>query len=526
MILPEFSDPNKEYFSPQINGHGILASDTIKILERLTGRGDLERQTLSCYQDVLSKIKLFKTHKAWCPVCLNKMKNNSEIIYEKIIWSINEYELCLEHFIKLDNVCEKCGKFQRVLPNKGNNGYCQNCQNWLGKDISLCQLNDTKICDEYIYNAKQIEEMLNYFFIQGKVDYDKLHYSLITINRILPKSILLRELDNEVSYSNFLGYTSKSNIPTISKILKISWKLKINLVDLMINKGIEITLKNNDSVKMQKRYNYSVHSHIIKNYLEEAINVPDYKPVKLFAQELGVCIKTLRNNFPELIRKINQKNKKVKKPVLNKEYYNHKRDKRRVEKLLNECLEATELISLEEISSCVKVSISTLKYRFPNLIEEIKMKNKTLVVKKNKLKEGNKTNDINIKNPVDFDFYKVREKLISILESIQNEPVFIKDIVQNTGISDGRLRRNYRDIIEQISKKNKELKKRNEQRYYLECENRLIETIYKLWSDGIYPGVETLQKHLDFCVTGSKHLRTRVHILNELGIEKKAFFKR
>jgi len=520
LILPKFSNPNKEYFSPQINGHGILATETIKILEKLTGRGDLEKQTLLRFQDVLSKIKLFKTHKAWCPVCLNKMKNNSEIIYEKIIWNINEYTFCLEHLTKLENICENCGKYQSILPKKGRNGFCHNCQNWLGKDISLCQQYDSKIHEECIYNSVEIGKILTHFFNETNVDYEKLHHSLITINKILPKTILLRELDNEMSYTNFLSYTSKKTTPTIKKLLKISWKLKIDLVDILINEKIENKLQNKYSVKNQKKFNYSVHSYRIKSHLEEALQSPKFKSVNLLAKELGVCTETLRNNFPELIRKVKEKNNKISKPKATKVYYNHQKDKIRVEKYLNQCLGLTEPISLEEISNNLLVSVSALNNRFPILMEKIKNNNKSLLIKKDGLE-----NNMNIKVSINFDLKEVKEKLLNILESINNKPVYIKDIAKNIGISDGRLRRNYKDIIIDISKKNKEIKIKNQENYYLKCKNRLIDTIFVLWHEGIYPGVETLQKHLDFCVNHPKHLHTWREMLNELGIEKRSFFK-
>jgi biotin operon repressor len=508
LIFPDFIEPKKEYFSPQINGHGILATNTIKILEKLTGRGDLKKLTLTNYREVLSRVKLFKTHKSWCPVCLNEMQKKSEIIYEKNIWNINGYSICVKHFTNLENTCEKCGKFQRILPNKGMNGYCQNCHNWLGKDISINQQIITKSNEENIYKSKQIEEMLTYFSKESTVEYAKLINSLITINKILPKTSLLRELDSEISYPSFLEYTSQKNIPTIENLLIISWKLKINLVDLLINKGVKSVLQEKNPMRR------------MEHQIEEAIESPKYMTLYSLAKELNTYPETLRKNFPELIKVFNQKNRMYKKTK--DSVYNHNRDKVKVENYLNEQLKSTEVISINEIAEHLNISRSTLEKRFPILIEELKEKHKSFRIKRDLLE-----NNINILDSKELDFNIVKGKLLDILQSIENKnkPIYMKKVKQIVGIPYERLRRDYRDITDHIIKKNKEVEKKLQRSYYLDCEEKLVATINNLFLNGIYPGVATLQKQLDFRVKNPKLLGIRNNILIEFGIEKKPYFK-
>src|SRR5699024_3414051 len=150
-------------YAIHINGLGEFSNVNIKIIERLTGQRNLSNLTLIKYRDVLSKMRLMKTNRTWCPDCLQQMKDTLHPPYEKLIWNINHYEVCVEHSTLLKSKCNQCGKLQGIIHTNSVIGYCHFCLHWLGEINTISGYNLGNISEESFYKSQQIEELFNHF---------------------------------------------------------------------------------------------------------------------------------------------------------------------------------------------------------------------------------------------------------------------------------------------------------------------------------------------------------------------------
>lgn len=66
-------------------------------------------------------------YRKYCPVCLQEQRAY------KLVWQVKEVELCDIHNVKLENECWLCHRKIALLPSKGLNGFCPNCNAELSK---------------------------------------------------------------------------------------------------------------------------------------------------------------------------------------------------------------------------------------------------------------------------------------------------------------------------------------------------------------------------------------------------------
>lgn len=64
----------------------------------------------------------------YCPICLNEIK------YHKLLWSLNEIEICSSHNVKLTNKCPHCSRVI-IMKDVLNVGTCPYCFNTLDSNI-------------------------------------------------------------------------------------------------------------------------------------------------------------------------------------------------------------------------------------------------------------------------------------------------------------------------------------------------------------------------------------------------------
>jgi hypothetical protein len=120
------------YANP-INGNGNMASDWVGALESLTLRADLALLTLLVGANALSQRDLLQPVRQWCPMCYDEWRRQDAIIYEPLLWSINEIIVCPTHYQLLERCCPYCSSTLPWLAWRSRPGYCSSCGGWLGK---------------------------------------------------------------------------------------------------------------------------------------------------------------------------------------------------------------------------------------------------------------------------------------------------------------------------------------------------------------------------------------------------------
>ncbi|MED4850985.1 TniQ family protein [Caldifermentibacillus hisashii] len=217
-----------------LNGIKSSAIDLVKSLEVLTLREDLELLTMLTWSKVLPTRGLMRSHKAWCPVCYEEWKKNDQVIYEPLIWFIEEVKICTRHKVKLETYCSYCAKEIPTLSRNSQHGYCSNCSRWLGgeKDF-LSQEKEINFLE--VWKAKNIGELLESMaFIKGCTDESRIQ---IVLKKAVmectdgKESELIKLLD--VPKSTYKSWVEENKRPSLYYLLKVSCCLGITLKQLL-----------------------------------------------------------------------------------------------------------------------------------------------------------------------------------------------------------------------------------------------------------------------------------------------------
>lgn len=126
---------NHKPLYPMINSLGEWATRFATILENWTQQKSLIFLTMAPFNNVIPKTYLCERHKKWCPECFNEWKNNELVLYEPLLWMLQDTKVCPVHKTILNQYCPNCNKKVSVLHPKSEIGFCPLCEAWLGDRI-------------------------------------------------------------------------------------------------------------------------------------------------------------------------------------------------------------------------------------------------------------------------------------------------------------------------------------------------------------------------------------------------------
>jgi len=114
-----------------VNGVTARALTWVQALEAATGRHGLQYLTVFPFRHALPD-HLFHRHRAWCSLCYEDWRLNSQTVYEPLLWAIKTTSHCLVHRQLLRHDCPHCGWLLNPLGVFARPGYCERCDGWLG----------------------------------------------------------------------------------------------------------------------------------------------------------------------------------------------------------------------------------------------------------------------------------------------------------------------------------------------------------------------------------------------------------
>ncbi|MGL5796353.1 MAG: TniQ family protein, partial [Waterburya sp.] len=138
--LPETLTKNVSFLfgnsdaKPAINGMREMTRSLVDALEQLTLRQDLRYLSCLTWKGVIKERGLFRQNKAWCPQCFEQWRQESQTIYEPLLWSFKDVNYCLQHNCQLCDRCPNCDSSLKAIANNSRLGYCDRCKQWLGCD--------------------------------------------------------------------------------------------------------------------------------------------------------------------------------------------------------------------------------------------------------------------------------------------------------------------------------------------------------------------------------------------------------
>lgn len=141
------------------NGTGELAEQWLEALTQLTLHKELKSLSLLSYRNILTENYLLRTYKAWCPRCLEEMRERS-CIYEPLLWQVEAVTVCPLHHQRLETACPNCRRKPDHLAARSRNGHCSrfSCSQWLGNCADLT-LDEYEIRQE-LYFATEVGNLL------------------------------------------------------------------------------------------------------------------------------------------------------------------------------------------------------------------------------------------------------------------------------------------------------------------------------------------------------------------------------
>lgn len=264
-----------------VNSAGSLAKMWKGSLEQLTLRQDIEYLTVLSWKNVIgsrSKLGFLSPFRRWCKYCYYEWKNNNQIIYEPLIWSLSAITMCPFHKAPLSSKCEFCGKSSSPLCQLSRVGYCYKCGCWLGaSDIfSGYQTDDEQEWKNYVIES--VGSLISVMpTIKNGLLEDGFAKSINAYCTVAGKgggAELARQM--KIEPESLWKLKNQASKPSLITALRLGYFLKIHILEIFINPEIGSLVKNNFDSGMISKPN-------LNNPLFQGL---DYAQIKLIRNEL------------------------------------------------------------------------------------------------------------------------------------------------------------------------------------------------------------------------------------------------
>lgn len=304
--------------SGAINGLGICSEECITAIEALTGRDDLKSLTLAYWKNVLPSRELFRSNRAWCPLCFREWKASCLEIYEPLLWNIKAVKICPIHKTFLREKCPNldCKNYNLVLTRKSRLGFCSKCGSWLG------DVNETNTRPE----LSEGEFKRQNWVIEGvgkMLLYHQFHATTVSGGSLMKfiKSLVeitggLKSLARKLHLpiTTIRLWCEGKGIPRLEALLYLSFRTNISLVDIITSKykDSDLTINVNsdiNSCKKRESVRRTFNVEEVKGKLEESLRSSEYSPPSMreITRRLGYDKRLIYKHLPELCNSISKK---------------------------------------------------------------------------------------------------------------------------------------------------------------------------------------------------------------------------
>ncbi len=330
VLIPELKNPryikNTDLFygkSSSIVTFGNFTNECLKVLEELTSAKNLKNLTLTKWKNFFHNPSICHRYLRWCGVCYESFKERKVEIYEPLLWSIKEVNVCLKHNVILSSVCPHCHKKPISFTRKTTPGYCSRCEGWLGnmKGEVIDHSNKELIWD--IYKAEEIAKLLE---ANPTTDTE---ISISNLKKTIKDLIEFSTNGNVSLFSKLINrdrkrvgnWNSGKELPDPESLLAICNTLNIELKELLLNRmkyeNVAVNIRSKNKVLKPIKFSKNRSKQNINlQYLEEnLINSynNEYPPPSLNTLMERFEYYKIAEKFPQISGKIVRKHKEYRK---------------------------------------------------------------------------------------------------------------------------------------------------------------------------------------------------------------------
>jgi transcriptional regulator with XRE-family HTH domain len=230
-----------------VNATGIRAAYVIQALEMLTQRSDFRYLTLLPCADVLYIRGLIRPTKAWCPACYEEWRESGRVLYDPLLWVLEDVSACVRHHQRLLLRCpyQDCSKFLPPLGWRSRPGYCNYCQRWLGVSQSDAQIANSSLEKSELVWQQWVTEALGELLARISVSPHPLRQQVIDgvihiIRQVAGGSTITLARTLGMSRSIVSHWYLDQRLPQIGALLRLCYQCNLSLSDLLWKETTEL----------------------------------------------------------------------------------------------------------------------------------------------------------------------------------------------------------------------------------------------------------------------------------------------
>ncbi|MBD2538639.1 TniQ family protein [Coleofasciculus sp. FACHB-SPT36] len=291
-----------------LNGYGTIATDFVEVLNQLTLSNKLKFLTLISFSNILVAKGLLRPYKAWCPICYEHRKKNLEVIYEPLLWSLNDVKICLIHQHPLVQDCPHCYRQSPWLNWKSSLGYCSQCSQWLGGGSNTSVVTQERwiaeTLGELVANAEQLSSVLTQEHIQKSFTH--------VVHQVTEGNIAAFAAMHKIPKNTFWGWYCGKNCPPLSALIQICYNFKISLSQFF-TQDFNLSTIHARKLKVEMEYSKKTRSSprtLDLNHIENTLSIilsqveEPLPTITEIAEQLKINRRVLSRHFPVLCHKI------------------------------------------------------------------------------------------------------------------------------------------------------------------------------------------------------------------------------
>jgi hypothetical protein len=302
-----------------INGIGVIASDWVHTLQAVTLRNDLVKLTMLEWESVFSRRNLLRANRAWCSVCYDNWANSGEPIYEPLLWTFRDVEVCVLHQRRLHVSCAKCNRALQWLSRSTTPGYCEKCEAWLGaRADNEAEAVTTKELQWQSWVVDNLQDIITARDYLPTPTSRRIKEALIVCVDTATGGVMNRFSSLIGKPKNTVwGWLQGNSLIPLNDLLRLCYCINLRLVDFLYTDRFLVLPVDQTSYSKfigneprQRRQSPKPFDYAVEHSLKATLKVHPPKPMTEIAVELRAHKRILYKHFPALCKEISLRHKK------------------------------------------------------------------------------------------------------------------------------------------------------------------------------------------------------------------------